>query len=154
MGYRRGFERFGGQIVTAADPLDSTVAAEVDVASFDTGLEAFNRHLLAGDFFDVANYPTATLSSTAIRPAGDRFHLDADLTLRGITKAVTFELEVLGFGFGVNGETKAGFSASATVNRGDFGIAFQSVLANGNLAVSDEARILLEIEAVLRADQA
>ncbi|MGQ0841872.1 YceI family protein [Actinokineospora sp.] len=148
--YRRGFEKFSGEIVTAADPLASTVSAEIDLTSFDTGFPAFNQHVLASDFFDVANHPTATLRSTAIRPDGVRFQLDADLTLRGVTRPVTLALEIGGFGVGMGGESKAGFSASTTFNRSDFGMTFQSKLANGALALGDEIELFIEVEAVLR----
>ncbi|PPK64049.1 YceI family protein [Actinokineospora auranticolor] len=148
--YRRSFERFSGEIVTAADPLGSTFHAEIDTASFDTGLESFNRHLLGGEFFDVENHPTATLRSTGLREHGEHYLLDADLTLRGVTKAITLDLELLGFGVGLDGTPKAAFSASTTISRADFGIVFQSKLANGNLAVGDEVRVLVEIEAVHR----
>ncbi|GLZ36418.1 YceI family protein [Actinokineospora sp. NBRC 105648] len=148
--YRRGFERFTGTLVTAENPLESTVTAEIDVTSLDTGLAVFNKHLFGSDFFDVENHPTATLVSTGLRPDGENFLLDVDLTLRGVTRAVTFKLEALGFGVGIEGEAKTAFSAETTINRSDFGFAFQSTLANGNLAVSDEVRILVEVEAVLR----
>ena len=148
--FRRGFEKFGGELVTAENPLDSTVNATVDVTSLDTGLEAFNRHLASGDYLDFENHPTAEFRSTGLRVAEDGFELDGDLTLRGTTRPVTFDLELLGFGEGMRGEKKTAFSASTTISRSDFGLNFGNALANGTLIIGEQVRILLEIEAVLR----
>ncbi|GAA3016042.1 YceI family protein [Actinokineospora globicatena] len=148
--YRRSFERFSGVIVTAADPLASTVTAEIDTTSFDTGLEVFNRHLLGSEFLDTETHPTATLVSTGLRPDGENFLLDVDLTLLGTTRPVTLAVEALGFGVGIDGAVKTAFSGSTTISRGEFGLTYQSTLANGNFVISDEVRVLVEIEAVLR----
>jgi polyisoprenoid-binding protein YceI len=147
--YRRSFEKFGGQIVTADNPLESSVSAFIDVTSFDTGLEKFNQHLLAEQFLDAENYPTATFRSTAIRPSDRRLALDGELTLRGVTRPTTLYVEVLGFGPGSKGETKAAFSASTTIDRSDFGITYDAKLGNGTLIVGKKVQILLEIEVVL-----
>ncbi|SER44270.1 YceI family protein [Actinokineospora terrae] len=150
--YRRSFERFSGVIVTAEDPFASTVTAEIDTASFDTGLDVFNRHLLGSDFLDVETHPTATLVSTGLRQHGDDYQLDVDLTLLGTTRPVTLDVEALGFGIGIDGAQKTAFSAATTISRADFGLTYQSTLANGNFVISDEVRVLVEIEAVLRKE--
>jgi polyisoprenoid-binding protein YceI len=148
--FRRSFEKFGGQLVTAENPLDSSVTATVDLSSFDTGLEPFNRHLLSADYFDVEHHPEATLRSTGLRAAGELFALDAELSLRGLTRPVTFQLELLGIGIGSRGETKMGLSASTTVNREDFGIGGAGTVPSGAFIIGAQVRILLEIEAVLQ----
>lgn len=94
--FRRGVEKFGGEIVTAADPLASTVVASVDLTSLDTGLESFNRHLHGAEFLDVDNHPAAEFRSTGLRAGGERFALDGELSLRGVTKPVTFALDCSG----------------------------------------------------------
>jgi len=149
--FRRSFEKFTGEIVTAADPLSSTVTATVDVTSLDTGLEAFNRHLASGEYLDTGNHPTAEFRSTALRATEDGFELDGDLTLRGATRSVTFDLEPHGFGEGMRGEQKTAFSASTTIDRTDFGLNFGANLPNGRPIIGERVQILLEIEAVLRA---
>ncbi|GAA2962211.1 YceI family protein [Actinokineospora diospyrosa] len=150
--YRRSFERFSGVIVTAEDPYNSTVTAEIDTSSFDTGLDVFTKHLLGADFFNVEVHPTATLTSTGLRPNGDNYLLDAELTLLGTTRSLTLDVEALGFGVGIDGGQKTAFSASTTLSRADFGLTYQSTLTNGNLVISDDVRVLVEIEAVLRKD--
>jgi polyisoprenoid-binding protein YceI len=152
--YRRSFEKFSGEIVTAEDPLASTVTATIDVTSFDTGLESFNRHLLSAEFLDTENHPTATFQSTGVRQGGRHeaagFLVDGELTLHGVTRPVTLDLELLGFGEGIQGERKVAFSATTTIDRTDFGITFDARLGNGKLIVGGKVQILLEIEAVLR----
>lgn len=148
--YRRSFEKFDGQIITAPDPLQSSVTATVDITSFDTGLEKFNQHLLADGFFDAANHPTARFRSTGLRTYKEQFALEGQLTLRGVTRPVIFDLQLHGFGEGINGETKVAFSAETIIRRTDFGIAFDATLPNGKLVVGNEVRLALEIEAVRR----
>lgn len=148
--YRRNFEKFDGQIITAPDPLRSSVTATVDITSFDTGLEKFNQHLLADGFFDAANHPTARFRSTGLRAYREQFALDGELTLRGVTRPVIFDLQLHGFGEGINGDSKVAFSAETTIRRDDFGIVFDATLPNGRLVVGNDVRISLEIEAVRR----
>jgi polyisoprenoid-binding protein YceI len=159
--YRRSFERFSGEILTAEDPANSSVTATIDMTSFDTGLEAFNRHLLSAQFLDTETHPTATFRWTRVHPAegggshwdgaAGQWTVDGELTLRGVTRPVALDLELLGFGEGMNGERKAAFSASTMIDRTDFGITFDARLGNGRLIVGNKVRVLLEIEAVLRA---
>jgi polyisoprenoid-binding protein YceI len=148
--YRRSFEKFAGEIYTADNPLDSSVTATVDVTSFDTGLEKFNQHLSGEQFLDTANHPTATFRSTGVRQHAGHFYVDGSLSLRGFTRPTTLQVEILGFGEGINGERKAAFSARTTINRRDFGITFDSRLPGGTPVVGEEVTINLEIEAVLR----
>src|SRR5215475_12667621 len=85
---RGKFTKFSGEIVTAEDPLASSVTAEIDLASIDTGNEQRNGHLRSIDFFDVENHPLMTYRSTGLRVQGDGYVLDGDLTIRGVTKSV------------------------------------------------------------------
>ncbi|MFD2415454.1 YceI family protein [Amycolatopsis pigmentata] len=148
--FRRSVEKYRGEIVTGTSPLDSSVVASVDLTSLDTGLETFNRHLAGPDFLDLQNHPTAEFSSTGLHASGQDFALDGELTIRGITKPVTFALQLHGFGEGIKGESKVSFSASTTIRRSDFGITFDARLGNGRLIVGQDVQLLLEIEAVLR----
>jgi polyisoprenoid-binding protein YceI len=150
---RGRFDKFDGTIVTAENPLDSTVTATVDVSSINTGQEQRDAHIRSADFFEAEKHPTMTFTSTGVRAEGDHYLLDGDLTIRGVTKPVTFTLEVSGFGPDAYGGTRAGFSATTEINRHDFGVSFNGPIPGvpGGVAVSDKVTITLEAEAVLQA---
>jgi polyisoprenoid-binding protein YceI len=141
---------FSGEIVTAPDFTHSTVTATVDASSVDTGNAQRDGHLRTADFFEVETHPTWTFRSTAIRGDGEEFELDGELTIKGVTRPVTFALEVNGFGPDAYGGTRAGFSATTTINRSDFGVDIAMPLDGGGVVVSDKVQIALEIQGVLR----
>lgn len=148
---RGRFRTFSGEIVTAENPLDSSVTAEIDLASIDTGAEQRDNHIRSADFFEVETHPTMTFRSTGVRADGDDYVLDGDLTLKGVTKQVPFALELNGFGPDAYGGTRAGFTATAEINRRDFGVNFSAPMETGGAVVADKINIHLEIEAVLKA---
>ena len=147
---RGRFRTFSGQVVTGASPLDSSVTAEIDLSSIDTGHEQRDAHIRSADFFEVETYPTMTYQSTGVRPHRDGFLLDGKLTLKGVTKDVSLALELNGFGPDAYGGTRAGFTAIGEINRRDFGVNFGAVMETGGAVVSDKITIQLEIEAVLQ----
>lgn len=149
------FTGFEGRIVTAADPLASEVTATVDMASIDTANAMRDEHLRSADFFDVAEHPTMTYRSTGIRPDGDGFVMDGELTLKGVTRPLALALEVNGFGFDPFAPdpatgARAGFTATGEINRSDFGITYTGPIPGGGVALSETVRIVLEIEAALQ----
>jgi polyisoprenoid-binding protein YceI len=148
---RGRFDAFSATIVTADDPLKSTVTASVDLNSVNTGAPDRDNHIRSADFFHVEQYPTMTFQSTGTRQHGDHFLLDGDLSLRGVTKPVTFKLEVNGFGPDAYGGTRAGFSATTEISRTEWGVNFNGPIPGlpGGVAVSDKVTITLEIEGVL-----
>ena len=150
---RGRFDTFEGTIVTAEDPLASSVTASVDLSSINTGQEQRDAHIRSADFFEVEKHTHMTFASTGIRAEGDHFLLDGNLTLKGVTKPVTFKLEVNGFGPDAYGGTRAGFSAVGQINRHDFGVSFNGPIPGvpGGVAVSDKVTINLEAEGVLQA---
>ena len=150
---RGRFDKFDATIVTAADPLESTVTATVDLTSINTGLEQRDAHIRSADFFEVEKYPEMTFVSTGLKPAEEGFVLEGDLTLKGVTKAVAFDLEVTGFGPDAYGGTRAGFSATTQINRMDYGVSFNGPIPGvpGGVTVSENVTINLEIEGVLQA---
>jgi polyisoprenoid-binding protein YceI len=150
---RGRFDKFEGTIVTGDDPLSSTVTASVDLTSINTGQEQRDAHIRSADFFEVEKYPTMTFTSTAIKAAEEGFILEGDLTLKGVTKSVAFNLEVNGFGPDAYGGTRGGFSAETRINRHDFGVDFNGPIPGvpGGVAVSENVTINLEIEGVLQA---
>jgi polyisoprenoid-binding protein YceI len=148
---RGKFTKFAGEIVTADDVLDSSVTAEIDLASIDTGFEQRDGHLRSPDFFDTDNHPQMTYSSTGLRLNGEDYVLEGELTLKGVTRSVPLKLEVNGFGPDTHGGTRAGFTATGQINRADFGVTYNAAIEGGGVVVSDKVDLQLEIEAVLKA---
>ena len=146
---RGRFDKFEGTITTAPDPLQSGVTATVDLGSVNTGNETRDGHIRSEDFFHTEKHPTMTFRSTGIRPDGGEFLLDGDLTLRGVTRPVTFRLEVNGFGPDPYGGTRAGFSATTEINRNEWNVSYNGPIPGGGVAVSEKVTITLEIEGVL-----
>ena len=148
---RGRFDKFEGAIETAPDPLQSTVTATVDLSSVNTGNDTRDNHIRSEDFFHVEKHPAMTFRSTGIRPEGENFLLDGDLSLRGVTRPVTFFLEVNGFGPDPYGGTRTGFSATTEINRNDWNVSYNGPIpgASSGMVLSDRVTINLEIEAVL-----
>jgi polyisoprenoid-binding protein YceI len=148
---RGRFGSFSGQIATGEDITGSSVTATIDATSIDTNNEQRDNHIRSADFFDVVNHPTWTFASTGVRADDGDLFLDGELTIKGVTRPVTLSLEVEGFGPDAFGGTRAGFSATTTINRNDFGVDIAMPLDGGGVVVGDKVTITLEIEAVLRA---
>ena len=144
------FREFSGEVVTAENPEASTVNATVNMDSIDTRQEQRDAHIKSADFFDTGNHTVMTFRSTAVRNHGEDWVVEGDLTLKGITKPVTLELELNGFGPDAYGGTRAGFSARTVINRRDFGVDIDMPMDGGGVVVSDKINVELEIEAVLR----
>jgi polyisoprenoid-binding protein YceI len=151
---RGRFTAYSGQIATGENPLDSSVTADIDLSSIQTGAEQRDAHIRSADFFEVEKYPTMTYRSTGVRADGGDYVVDGDLTLKGVTKQVPLKLELNGFGPDPFGGTRAGFTATAEINRRDFNVNFSAPMQNGGAVVADKITIHLEIEAVLKAEKA
>jgi polyisoprenoid-binding protein YceI len=149
---RGEFTSFEAQVVTAPNPLDSTATATIDLSSVSTGNEMRDNDLRSTNFFDVETHPKMTFASTAIRQDHEIFLVDGDLTIRGVTKPVTLAVEINGFGPDPYGGTRAGFSATAEINRTDFGVSFNAPVPGG-VMVSERIQIEIEAEAVLRKEE-
>jgi polyisoprenoid-binding protein YceI len=147
---RGSFGKFSGEIVTGENLTDSSVTASIDATSIDTNNEQRDGHIRSADFFDVENHPEWTFRSTALRVDDGDLALDGELTIKGVTRPVTLALEINGFGPDAWGGTRAGFSASTTIDRNDFGVDIKMPLDGGGVVVSDKVQIQLEIEGVLR----
>ena len=145
---RGRFATFTGTLTLADDPLASKVEASVDIASITTGDETRDGHLKSGDFFEAETFPTMTLVSTGIDKDGSDYVLHTDLTIKGITKPVDFELEFDGVSGDPWGGTRAGFSAEAEVNRKDFGLEWNVVLETGGVMLGEKVKIQLDVQAV------
>ncbi|KJL30853.1 MULTISPECIES: YceI family protein [Microbacterium] len=138
-------------LVAPENPLEARVEASVDVTSLDTGDAGRNGHLMSADFFDVEKYPTMDFASTGARVEGGDLFVDGDLTIHGVTKPVTFELDFGGFGSDPYGNYKAGASAKAVINREDFGLTWNAALETGGVLVGKDVTITLDLQGALQA---
>ena len=145
---RGSFTEFTGQIEVPADPLQSTLVATVEAKSVSSGDEARDAHLRGDDFFDVDNYKQWTLVSTGIESSGSDFILHTNLTIKDVTRPIDFALEFEGVVKDPWGNTKAGFTAEAEINRKDFGLEWNVALEAGGVLVGEKVKIVLEIEAL------
>ncbi len=147
---RGEFDKFSGTIsATGTDPASVKIEATIDAASIDTRAERRDADLKSPNFLDVAKYPTITFKSTKIEAAGaDKWKVTGDLTMHGVTKPVV--LDVTGPSPQIKdpyGNARRGASAATTINRQDFGIAFNKTLDSGGLVVGNDLAISIDVEA-------
>jgi polyisoprenoid-binding protein YceI len=137
--------------VVKADPKTgklTNLEATIDAASVDTGIEKRDAHLRSEDFFAADKYPQLKLVTKSVKWSGNKFTATADLTIRDVTKTVPFKGELLGVhaaNFGQGEHLRAGYEATATINRKDFGLKFSGV-NEGIALVGDEVTIDLTAE--------
>ena len=148
---RGRFTEVSGTFTIAENPEDSTLEAEVQAASIHTNQSMRDDHLRTNDFLDVANHPTLTVKSTSIkRVRENHWILTADLTIRGVTRPVDFDLEFLGEGPSMQeGKTVVAFEATTEIDRRDFGVSFNHSLLDGSVVVGNKVVIEIEVEASL-----
>ena len=151
---RGEFSKVAGTVTfDAANPAASKVEGSIDVASLHTREEQRDTHLKSPDFLDAAQYPTIQFSSTSVAPDGhDEYLVKGNLTIHGVTREVTLHVE------GPTPEAKdpwggvrAGASATAKINRKDFGLSWNLALETGGVLVGEEIKINLEVELTRRA---
>ncbi len=145
---RGHFTRFDGELVLASDPLASTVTATIDLTSIDTNNPQRDDDLRSARFLDIQTHPTMTYRSTGVRHSQDGFDVDGELTLHGVTRQVPLALVVNGFTGDPFGGTRAGFSATAAIDRKDFAITTNIPMDGGGAVIGDRIQVFLEIEAV------
>ena len=148
---RGRFTDVEGSFTVAEKPEDSTLQATVQAASIFTGQQQRDDHLRTNDFLDVPNHPTLTLVGKGLRRVDDtNWVISTDLTIRGVTKPVEFDLEYLGEGASMQeGKSVVAFSAVGEIDRRDFGVTFNHALLDGSVVVGNKVKIELEVEAGL-----
>lgn len=135
--------------VEAEDLADLTTASikfNLDVASINTKSEDRDAHLKSADFFDVDSFPAIHFESTNITKQGDSYGVTGNLTIKDVTKEVTFETEYNGKGLNPWGQEVYGFEAEAKVNREDFGLTWNAALETGGVLVGKDIKINVELE--------
>lgn len=147
------FKNFNADITAdASDLTTATIDFRIDISSVDTRNEDRDGHLKSGDFFDTENHPHMTFKSTEItRKSADEYNVNGDLTLRGVTKPVTFTATFEGEGKDPWGNHKAGFTAEGKINRKDFGLTYNSTLETGGVLIGEEVKVNVELQAAKEA---
>jgi len=125
----------------------SSVEATIDANTINTREAKRDAHLKSPDFFDTAKYPTLSFKSGKVWNANGKIQLQGDLTMHGVTKEVIFTLEPPAEGKDPRGNVRIGAEATAKINRTDWGLKYNSVLASGGVLVGEEVTITLNIEA-------
>jgi polyisoprenoid-binding protein YceI len=146
---RGSFTDFSGQVVIGDDIATSFASAEIKMASVDTRNSDRDAHVRSADIFDVENHPVMTFATKGVRAEGGDYLLDGELSIRGVSRPITLEVEFNGVGGDPWGGTRAGFSATTSVNRKDFGLEFNVPFQGDKVLLGDKVDIQLEIQAVL-----
>jgi len=145
---RGRFVGVDGTVVVASDVEQSTVEVVIDTASVNSGDDTRDNHLRSADMFDVAVHPTAIFRSTTLHVDGDRGRMDGTLTIKGVARPVTLDVELLGVAVEPSGAQRLVFSARGRINREDWGLTWNVVLEAGGLLVSKEITLEIEVELV------
>jgi polyisoprenoid-binding protein YceI len=145
---RGTFTDFTGSVQIAEELSESTATAEIQVTSIDTRHADRDAHVRTSDVLDVENHPTMTFATKGVRAQDGEYLLDGELTIKGVTRPITLTVEYNGVGEDPWGGTRAGFSATTTINRKDWGIEFNVPLKGDTALLGDKVDIQLEIQAV------
>jgi polyisoprenoid-binding protein YceI len=150
---RGRFASWSGTVeLDEADIARSRVDVQIDASSIDTGNAQRDEHLRSGDFFDVQQFPSLRFSSRRVEAVSDeRLRVVGDLSLHGVTREVTLDVERGGQAKDPWGNRRAGFAATTSILRSDFGLSWNQALETGGLLVADRIDIELDIQAVQSA---
>ena len=150
---RGRFKTLTGTIrVDEENPDRSSVEAEIDAASIDTGVPDRDQHLRSAEFLDVEHFPTIVFQSTRsdgahVKP-GERFRVGGNLTIRGRSVFVTLDAVFNGLGPDPWGHQRAGFAASTEIDRRDWGLEWNQTLETGGVLVGHKIKVQVDVEAV------
>jgi len=147
---RGAFGEFDGTItIDGDDPTRSSGTLTIVAQSIDTGNAQRDAHLRSNDFFDMENYPELSYTSTAIEMIDDTdFRVSGDLTIKGVTKPVTLDVEYTGAAVDPFGNTRIGFEGTTTINRKDWGVNWNASLEAGGVLVSEKVTLVIDISAI------
>jgi polyisoprenoid-binding protein YceI len=144
---RGTFTEFSGTFEIADKIEDSRVEAEIQIKSIDTRNSDRDAHIRSAEILDLDNHPVIKFVSTGVRQNGDDYLLDGTLTIRDVTHPVTLALEFNGTDQDPYGNTKAGFSATTSISRKQYGVEFNIPLGGDKALLGDNVDILIEVQA-------
>ena len=138
----------GTLVIDETDPAAASGEIRVKSASLSTGFDARDTHLRSADFFDVATWPEIVVEFDGVKSVkGDRYRVTADVTIRDVTKPVTFDVEYVGETTNFRGTRHIAFTAKATINREDWGLNWNMALEAGGWLVGKEIKLVVEVVA-------
>jgi polyisoprenoid-binding protein YceI len=141
------FKTFEGSLETENDDFSgANVEFSLDVNSIDTTQPQRDEHLKGAEFFDSETHPKITFKSTSFTKDGDDYKLSGDLTIKGITKPVTLNVEHGGIADDAYGNTKAGFEVTGKINRKEFGLTWNGVTEAGSIVVGEEIKLIMNVQ--------
>ncbi len=144
------FNEFEATLVQSAENFSTgKMEAVIKANSIDTNNEKRDNHLRSADFLDAAKYPEITFTSTSVEKTGENtYKVTGDLTIRDVTKTVVLDTEFFGEVMDPYGHTRAGFKATTSINRFDYGVSWNALLEGGGLIVSQTVGITLNMQLV------
>lgn len=146
---RGQFNRFEGTLRVDGDqPLASSGELVIEASSIDTRNPDRDAHIRSNDFLAMEEYPQISFRTTRLEGGPDRYRVTGDLTVRGVTKPVTFQVDVTGAAVDPWGQTRVGFEGTAVVNRKDWGVSWNAALEAGGVLVSEKVTLEFEISAI------
>jgi polyisoprenoid-binding protein YceI len=146
------FNEFSAELVTDTDDFNNTqVSFEAQISSISTSNTDRDNHLKSGDFFDAEQFPTLKFEGATLTREGDDYALNGNLTIKDTTKPVKLKVEFGGIATDPWGNVKAGFTLAGKINRTDFGLTWNAALETGGVMVSEDVRILGELQFVKQA---
>lgn len=150
------FRDFTGEVnFDSKDVTKSSVSFKAMMTSVDTGVAGRDNHLRTAEFFEVEKYPEMTFKSTKVQKKGKGWLVSGELTMKGVTKPVTIPFEIAGWlPASERSGMKMGIAGETTINRRDFGVNYGNNLPSGIAAISDEVKVVLQIEAGKAKDAA
>jgi polyisoprenoid-binding protein YceI len=150
---RGSFNEFEGSgHFDAENPTKSHLQLTIQAASIDTRNADRDAHLRSNDFFDMETYPTITFASTAVAQTGDdEYRVTGDLTIKGVSRPVTVDLEYTGTAVDPYGNQRIGLEGKTTVNRKEWGVNWNAALEAGGVLVSEKVTLEFEVSAIRSA---
>lgn len=143
------FKSFEGTVQSEKEDFtDAKIKFSADIDSISTGNEQRDGHLKSPDFFDAENHPKLSFESTSIKADGSDYKVEGNLTLRGVTKPVTLDVEFGGIQNDMYGRTVAGFEITGKIKRLEYGLQWNAVTEAGGVVVSDDVKLAINVELV------